>query len=178
MRAACTSARRAVSGRNRVWFEAHLFADFKLRPVTWGEGADLIVQNPKRVRMSDVHHLAVKGRVRVERMRDGVRCRPFDDVWFIVVPAPEPRKKGCLASLAGNANSHDYPTRRRNHAWDGPASIGSHSAASGSSGEASPKSRMSRCRRVSCTNCWSIGITSKVLPSWTSCTLIAGRRII
>jgi hypothetical protein len=77
-----------VTAADRAWFEEHPFADFYLRPVTWGEGADLIVQTSDLVELSTSHHLAVQGRVRVERMRDGVRLRKFEDVWFVVVPRP------------------------------------------------------------------------------------------
>lgn len=77
-----------VTASDRQWFEEHPFADYYLRPVTWGEGADLIVQNPKMVKFSKSHQLAAKGRVRVERMRDGVRLHTFKGVWFLVVPRP------------------------------------------------------------------------------------------
>jgi hypothetical protein len=77
-----------VTAADRVWFEQHPFADFYLRPVTWGEGADLIVLDPNMMELSNSHHLAVQGRVRVERMRDDVRIRKFDRVWFLVVPRP------------------------------------------------------------------------------------------
>lgn len=77
-----------ITAADRAWFEEHPFADYYLRPVTWGEGADLIVKNPNMVEVSKSYQLAVQGRVRVERMRDGVRFRRFDDVWFLVVQRP------------------------------------------------------------------------------------------
>jgi hypothetical protein len=77
-----------ITASDRAWFEEHPFADYYLRPVTWGEGADLIVQNPEVVELSKSHQLGVRGRVRVERMRDDVRLRQFEDVWFVVVPGP------------------------------------------------------------------------------------------
>lgn len=77
-----------ITAADRAWFEEHPFADFYRRPVTWGEGADLIVQNPDMVELSKSHHLAVQGHVRVELMRDDVRLRKFEDVWFMVAPRP------------------------------------------------------------------------------------------
>lgn len=77
-----------VTAADRVWFEEHPFTDFYLRPVTWGEGADLIVLDPNMVELSKSVHLAVQGRVRVERLRDDARIRKFDEVWFLVVPRP------------------------------------------------------------------------------------------
>ncbi|MFJ4044144.1 hypothetical protein ACIPV2_00175 [Microbacterium sp. NPDC089987] len=77
-----------VTAADRAWFEAHPFADFYHRSVTWGEGANLIVLNPDMVKLSESHHLAVQGRVRVERIRDDARIRKFDEVWFLVVPRP------------------------------------------------------------------------------------------
>lgn len=77
-----------ITASDRAWFEEHPFADYYLRPVTWGEGADLIVQSPEMVKLSKSHQLGVRGRVRVERMRDDVRLRQFEDVWFLVVPRP------------------------------------------------------------------------------------------
>ena len=77
-----------ITAVDKAWFEEHPFADFYLRPVTWGEGADLITRDPGMVKLLDSHHLAVQGRVRVERMRDDVRARSFGDVWFLVVPRP------------------------------------------------------------------------------------------
>lgn len=75
-----------VTASDRAWFLDHPFADFYLRPVTWGEGAELIVHNPDVAELSKSAHLAVQGRVRVERMRDDARIRRFDEVWFMVVP--------------------------------------------------------------------------------------------
>lgn len=77
-----------IAAADRAWFNEHPFADFYLRPVTWGEGAGLIVLNPDIVELSKSHHLAVQGKVRVERVRDDVRFRRFDDVWFLIVPRP------------------------------------------------------------------------------------------
>lgn len=77
-----------VVAADRAWFEEHPFADYYLRPVTWGEGANLIVTDPRMVELSTSHHLAVQGRVRVERAADDVRFRRFEDVWFLVVPRP------------------------------------------------------------------------------------------
>ena len=77
-----------ITAADRIWFEEHPFVDYYLRPVTWGEGADLVVQAPNMVELSQSYQLAVQGRVRVERMRDDVRVRRFEDVWFLVVPRP------------------------------------------------------------------------------------------
>lgn len=77
-----------VTTADRAWFEAHPFADFYLRPVTWGEGAELITRNPSMVELSNTYHLSVQGRVRVERAGDGMRFRMFEEVWFLVVPRP------------------------------------------------------------------------------------------
>lgn len=82
-----------IVAADRVWFDEHPFADFYMRAVTWGEGADLIVKDPKMVEASKSYQLAVKGRVRVERMLDGIRLRKFEDVWFLVVP-----RRGAKAS--------------------------------------------------------------------------------
>lgn len=75
-----------ITASDRAWFEEHPFADYYLRPVTWGEGADIIVQNSEMVRLSKSHQLSVQGRVRVERMRDDVRLRKFEEIRFHVVP--------------------------------------------------------------------------------------------
>ena len=75
-----------IVAADKAWFEEHPFADFYLRPVTWGEGADLIVRDPKLVDALTSFQLAVQGRVRVERMRDDARIRKFEDVWFQIVP--------------------------------------------------------------------------------------------
>lgn len=77
-----------IVAADKAWFEEHPFADFYNRPVTWGEGAVLIVQDPTMVEASTSFQLAVQGRVRVERMNDGARLRRFDDVWFLIVPRP------------------------------------------------------------------------------------------
>jgi hypothetical protein len=73
--------------------------------VTWGEGADLIVQNVHMVQLSKSHHLAVQGRVRVERVRDGVRIRKFDEVWFLVVPGPGADAEKVPASIGSSQQS-------------------------------------------------------------------------
>jgi hypothetical protein len=75
-----------ITEADRAWFLDHPFADFYLRPVTWGEGAELIVHNPDTAELSRSQHLTAQGRVRVERMRDDARIRKFDEVWFRVVP--------------------------------------------------------------------------------------------
>lgn len=75
-----------IVAADKAWFEEHPFADFYMRPVTWGEGADLITKDPKMLEASNSYQLAVQGRVRVERMKDGIRLRKFDDVWFLIVP--------------------------------------------------------------------------------------------
>lgn len=77
-----------ITASDRAWFVEHPFADFYLRPVTWGEGADLIIQDSNMAGLSKSHHLAVRGRVRVERMRDDARIRRFSEVWFVVIPHP------------------------------------------------------------------------------------------
>lgn len=77
-----------ITAADRVWFDEHPFADYYLRPVTWGEGANLIVRDPRMMELSKSHHLAVQGRVRVERLRDDIRIRKFDEVWFLVVARP------------------------------------------------------------------------------------------
>src|SRR5690554_4958216 len=47
---------------DRIWFEEHPFADFYVRPVTWGDGADLVVRDPKMVEASKSFQLSVQGR--------------------------------------------------------------------------------------------------------------------
>lgn len=77
-----------ITASDRVWFDEHPFADYYLRAVTWGEGAALIVQDPRMAELAKSSHLAVQGRVRVERLRHDARIRSFNDVWFVVVPRP------------------------------------------------------------------------------------------
>lgn len=77
-----------VTVADRIWFQEHPFADYYLRPVTWGEGAELLVHHPEMVKISRSHSLSVHGRVRVERIGDDIRVRKFADVWFAVVERP------------------------------------------------------------------------------------------
>ena len=76
-----------VTAADRAWFEEHPFADVYRRPVVWGEGADLIVHNPGMVELSESY--TSRSRVTcASRVRDDVRLRKFEDVWFMVVPRP------------------------------------------------------------------------------------------
>jgi len=77
-----------IVAADKAWFEDHPFADFYNRSVTWGEGAELALTDPRMIEASMSYQLAVRGRVRVERMHDGARLRRFDGVWFLVVPRP------------------------------------------------------------------------------------------
>lgn len=82
----------AVTARDRLWFDTHPAADFFYREVTWGEAAQLIVVSPiMKAPLPPSSSLSTAGRVRVERLTDGVRLRRFDDVYFVIGPDDEAR---------------------------------------------------------------------------------------
>jgi len=77
-----------VTAADRAWFDEHPFADYYRRPVTWGEGAELITHDPGLLTFAKIHHFEVRGYVRVERVQDDVRLRRFNEVYFVIVPDP------------------------------------------------------------------------------------------
>jgi hypothetical protein len=73
---------RVTSG-DRQWFEDHPQATFYYRPVSWGEGAQLMLMDDRVRGFSHDLRLTAVGRVRVEQIKPGVRGRKFEDVYFI-----------------------------------------------------------------------------------------------
>src|SRR5665647_563670 len=73
---------RVTSG-DRRWFDDHPHATFYYRPVTWGEGAQLMLLDDRVRRLPEEIRLTAAGRVRVEQIKSGVRSRKFDDVYFL-----------------------------------------------------------------------------------------------
>jgi len=69
---------------DRRWFEAHPFSDHYYREMTWGEGSQLLLHDETAQNLARNHHLAAMGRVRVDHIREGVRSRRFEDVYFVI----------------------------------------------------------------------------------------------
>jgi hypothetical protein len=77
----------SVCDRDREWFAARLSTDFFYRQISWGEAAELVMVASNKLASLPPHsRIRAEGRVRVERVKDGVRIRRFDDVYFVLKP--------------------------------------------------------------------------------------------
>lgn len=74
---------------DRIWFDEHPYADHYYRPIAWGEAAELALRATDPPKPSTTPRLVPVVRVRVERVKDGIRLRRFDDVSFAATPNSE-----------------------------------------------------------------------------------------
>jgi hypothetical protein len=72
-----------VTDGDRQWFEDHPQATFYYRPVTWSEGAGLLLVDDRVRRLPDEIRLTVTGRVLVEQIKPGSRRRAFVKMHFV-----------------------------------------------------------------------------------------------
>lgn len=70
---------------DRLWFESHPGAEFFYREISWGEAVELAALHPDLCAdLPNDLRLTAQGKVRVERVADGVRFRRFEDIYFVV----------------------------------------------------------------------------------------------
>ena len=74
----------AATESDRIWFENHPDANYYYRPVSWGEGAQLITRHEKLRKLPGAVKLEPAGKVRIEQIEIGSRIRSFEAVYFIV----------------------------------------------------------------------------------------------
>lgn len=75
----------AACNGDREWFDKHPAADFFFREISWGEASQLITMRADLyAALPPDSKISAVGKVRVERVGEGIRIRRFEDVYFVV----------------------------------------------------------------------------------------------